>query len=313
MSNIPNSDLYDANYIQNINKAQDSNRYWENSTNYPYYRKPTKYESLYNMYNNPSDAKPFTDNLKKKGVDTTIRYFSTNSLYNGDGRYSYNSRNKLNTISERNYRDHNSNGSYITFINSRTKTSTMDNGLSGNGTTMGVINPSAGNPIRLNPPKGFNGYIQCLTKDCVLPGGPKDNIVYLSSAPSDIQNNLQVENANAAAIGRSQGFNFFSNVGSRLVSFTFDVYADYLPSPFTDVTQYCEALLQMNYPVYNDGSFGLINSPCVKFVYGGIHCIGIPNITCTFGNTIKKGLVDKATVSVSITETESTVSGKVIL
>ena len=186
----------------------------------------------------------------------------------------------------------------------------------------GIIDPNAGGPI---DPKsifntgllnvkgytsgsgsesiavGYDGYIHCKTKG-------RERIVYLSSAPSDISDNVQVNTASDSPIGASKDYNFFTGVGSRVVSFSFDVFADYLPPDFSNVIQYCTVLKQMNYPTY---SSALVNSPCVYFVYGGLQIEGIPTITVTYGNTIKKGKIDKAKVSVSITETTPIVNGTI--
>lgn len=171
-----------------------------------------------------------------------------------------------------------------------------------------------GTPIRLpNLPRvgGFNslgssaadGYITCMTKDNKIANGGK---VLLASSPQNIQDNLSVAMATDTAIGSSQGFTLYSNTDTRTVSFSFDVYADYLPSPYNNVRDYCLALKQMNYPTY---SGSIINSPDVIFVYGGIRIRGIPQITFTYSNTTKKGIIDKASVSVQITETEAIVDG----
>lgn len=248
--------------------------------------------NLYTLYNNPSDVTPFTSTLQKGKTDLSIRYFSNNELYNRDGRYRLNDDGEL--------ADRAGDGNYVVNLNSFNNSS-FTSMLSEN--VRGAINPSAGSPIRLRAPEGFHGYIQCLTKN-------NNYTVALASAPSDISNNRQVNTASDTAIGRAQGFNFFSDVSSRQVSFSFEVYADYLPAPYSDVLSYCKALEQMNLPTY---SSNFINSPVVRFEYGGFHIIGIPTITCTFGNTIKKGIIDKATVSVNIIETEEIVGGKVIL
>ena len=173
-----------------------------------------------------------------------------------------------------------------------------------------------GGPIRLpNLPgtKGMGrnlgsdaaaGYIQCMT---VNHGIKNDGLVYLASSPNDIQDNTSSEIANGSAIGSSQSFELFSSVGSRTVTFNFDVFADYLPYPFTDVKDYCLALKQMNYPTYSSLR---VNSPDVVFVYGGIRIRGIPQITFSYATTTKKGIVDKASVSVQIVETENIVNGR---
>lgn len=180
-----------------------------------------------------------------------------------------------------------------------------------------VIRNSAGQggPIRLpNLPstKGLNrslgtdaaaGYIQCMT----IGHNIKNNgLVPLASSPNDIQDNTSSEIASGSAVGSSQSFELFSSVGSRTVTFSFDVFADYLPYPYNDVKEYCLALKQMNYPTYASLR---VNSPDVIFIYGGIRIRGIPQITFSFANTTKKGIVDKATVSVQITETEEIVNG----
>lgn len=265
---ISNSELYDNNYIKGLENPQYNKKY-----------------SLRELYDSPSDAVSFTDNLKKKGkTDLSIRYFSNKELYN---------------VSKTGGKG---DGEYITNVNNFLKTSYYS--IDGAWISRGAIDPAAGSPIRLRAPDGVSGYLECLTRNNSI------GKIQLASAPSDIQNSLNVETASGSAIGASQGFDFFSSVGTRTVSFMFDVYADYLPAPYNDVLSYCKALLQMNYPTY---SSNIVNSPTVRFEYAGIHIIGIPHITCVFGNTIKHGVVDKAQVSVNITETEPIVSGKVIL
>lgn len=268
---ISNLYLYDDKFIQGLESSP-----------------PRSSNNLYELYNGSHDKVPFTTTLTQVGkTDTSIRYFSKEALYNRDGRYNTGN-------------DNTGDGQFVVNLNSFINSSTTSL-LSE--TVRGAINPSAGSPIRLHAPDGFYGYIQCLTKN-------NQYTVDLASAPSDIQNNRQVNTASDTAIGRSQGFNFFSDVGSRQVSFSFEVFADYLPAPYSDVLSYCEALEQMNFPTY---SSNVVNPPTVRFEYGGLHIIGIPTITCTYGNTIKKGIIDKATVSVNIIETEEIVGGKVIV
>ena len=286
---ISNSHLYDNDYIKGLTIPP----------------KPHHYTSK-ELYDSSSDIHPYSNTLKKKSkVDNSIKTYSWNELYNSKGNFiKYFSTNPLNNRLVSNQGD----GKYIVNINNYTKTKVYTTDRQG--LVKSAIDPSKGSPIRLNTLSGFKGYLQCLTKNASLPESPEHNIIYLASSPEELQNTLQNETAGANAIGASQGFNFFSSVGSRQVSFSFKVYADYLPAPYIDVLSYCKALLQMNYPTY---SSGLVNAPLVRFEYGGVHIIGLPTITCTFGNTIRKGIVDNATVSVSITETEHIVSGKVIL
>lgn len=183
-------------------------------------------------------------------------------------------------------------------------------------TNNSIIDPNAGKPIdpsnifqfsnaQINGQMKNNyinlGYIRCETKN-------RNMIVRLSSSPENIQDSLSVNTATASAIGMSQDYNFFTGVSSRVVSFTFKVFADYLPEPYTDVISYCRDLKQMNYPTY---SSNYVNSPSVTFVYGGLSITGIPTINITYGDTIKKNLVDKAVVSVSITETTKIVNGTI--
>lgn len=147
------------------------------------------------------------------------------------------------------------------------------------------------------------GYIRCMTTNTPIKNG---GLVPLASSPQNIQDNHSIEMASESVIGASQGYNLFSSTGTRVVSFTFDVYADYLPYPFNNVSEYCLALKQMNYPTYS----GLkVNSPDVIFTYGGIRVRGIPQISCTYDTTTKRGIVDKASVSVQITETEEITNG----
>lgn len=291
--------LYDAAFLQQLTKA-----------------KTMSYTSkdLNKLYNKPSDKIPFTDTLKKVGkTDKSVVYFTPQQLYNKDGRYINSPQNEYyNRIS--NGTESSSKYKYSLTYNSYSKVAT--NALASDkylgrlaslgATANGVIDPSKGSPIRLRTPQGFSGYIECLTKNNSI------GIVYLASAPQGISDNVSVDTASDNAIGRSQAFTFFSNVGSRQVQFTFDVYADYLPSPFDNVISYCKALKQMNYPTYSANG-KVVNSPLVNFVYGGLHIKGIPTITFNFDNTIRKGNIDKATVSVSIIETEDITDGKVIL
>lgn len=174
---------------------------------------------------------------------------------------------------------------------------------------------SKGGPIRLpNLPhsagiaRNFGsdsaaGYLQCYTSGTRI---ANNGLIPLASAPQNIQDSVSVEIANENVIGSSQGFNLYSNTGSRVITFSFDVFADYLPYPYENVRDYCLALKQMNYPTYSGMR---VNSPDVLFVYGGIRIRGIPQITCTYDSTTKKGIVDKASVSVQITETEAIKDG----
>ena len=173
----------------------------------------------------------------------------------------------------------------------------------------------SGGPIRLpNLPRSAGiarsfgtdapaGYIQCMTSGNKIANG---GLVPLASSPQNIQDNTSVEIASDTAIGSSQGFDIYSSTSTRTVNFSFDVYADYLPSPFNNVKEYCLALKQMNYPTYSSLR---VNSPDAIFVYGGIRIRGIPQISCTYETTTKNGIVDKANVSVQITETEAIVDG----
>ena len=290
---ISNVELYDNEYLKGLNLEGPTKDVELQGKLALQARKDAT--SIYRMYNSPNDIIPFTTTLATVGkTDKKAVTYSWNTLYNKNGQIRYFQSGRV--------VEPNSDGSYIVNVNNfrNTTVRTMDSAQR----VHSAINPGAGSPIRLTPPSGFAGYIQCLTKNNTV------GTVQLASAPSDIQNNITTNNATDDAIGASQSFNFFSSVGSRVVSFSFDVYADYLPSPFNDVLSYCKALLQMNYPTYSSQE---VNSPAVKFEYGGIRIIGLPQITCTFSNTIKKGIVDKAQVSVSITETETITDEKVIV
>lgn len=177
----------------------------------------------------------------------------------------------------------------------------------------GAVNVNKGKPI--DPKNIFitdgikyianydsTGYLKCETKG-------RSYTVRLSSSPENIQEQTSTNTATGSAVGMSQDYNFFTGVSSRVISFNFTVYADYLPEPYQDVVTYCRDLKQMNYPVY---SSSYVNSPVVTFVYGGISITGIPNINITFGSTIRKGKIDQASVSVSITETAKITNGTVI-
>lgn len=291
--------LYDARFLQSLDNAKTISY-----TN----------KNLNQLYNKPGDKVPFTDTLKKVGkTDKSVVYFSPSQLYNRDGRY-LNNRSSVLYNNSVNDSQSTSKYKYSLTYNSYSKYSTSAlvsdkylGRLSNLGATSnGAINPNAGSPIRLKQPQGFSGYIECLTKNNSI------GVVYLSSAPTGLSDNVAVETASDNAIGRSQAFVFFSNIGSRQVQFSFDVYADYLPSPYNDVMSYCKALKQMNYPTYSANG-KVVNSPLARFVYGGLHIKGIPTITLSFDNTIRKGNIDKATVSVSIIETENITDGKVIL
>lgn len=292
---IPNSGLYDDTYVQGLGNKRKAPRKIATSRN------------LSAMYDTPTDSVPFTATLRKVGktdrsVATKLDPTTMHNMYNRDGKYFWSNNTDIN---RRVYSDRQSSTreQYLVYDALRKTSYTVKN-PDNSFVARSVIDPAAGSPIRLQNHNGFVGYLQCLTK------GSNIGVVNLASAPQNISDNRTVEIASDTAIGRSQNFNFFSNVGTRTLSFTFDVYADYLPEPYDTVLSYCKALEQMQYPTY---SSSIVNSPTVRFEYGGIHIIGIPIITCTFDNTIRKGSVDKATVSVQITETEEIVDGKVIL
>ena len=294
--------LYDENYLRSLQQQSTASSI-----------------NLNTLYNNPNSTDPqsFTETLRKVGkTDLSVKYFSRDQLYNQDGRYQWG-------YNDNYYNQVTNNGSssryhyilqYNSYSNITTNQIASDDYLGRlsnitNGSN-GVINPLAGSPIRLKAPNGFEGYLNCLTKNWAIYFGLTSSKINLSSAPSNLSDNVSIETATNSAIGRSQGFNFFSNVGSRQVSFSFEAYADYLPAPFNDVLSYCKALKKMNYPTY---SSDIVNSPVVTFVYGGLSITGIPNITFTFDNTIRKGLIDRATISVQITETDPIVDGEVHL
>lgn len=265
-------------------------------------------------------------------VDTRAQTVTSRELYNSD--YTTETLGKINRTGyitdidpRATFRDKNGNISKRFFRaadlyivpkgNYGTGDKTLYNSINNKSYTTYVRNSAGkGGPIRLpNLPRSAGiarnfgsdaaaGYIQCMTSNHPIKNG---GLVPLASSPQNIQDSQSVEMASEAVIGASQGYNLYSSTGTRTVSFSFDVYADYLPSPFTDVRDYCLALKQMNYPVYA----GLrVNSPDVLFVYGGIRIRGIPQIGCVYDSTTKKGIVDKASVSVQITETEEIVNGR---
>lgn len=276
--------IYDEQFAGSIEGYLQARKNSMESSNVSSYRPPFKNKIIIDrsLYDEPFNS-TLENTIKKRGANT--RYFSTKRLYQqGDNGY-------IRTLNNYN-------------IN------------------RGVINPNSGSPI---DPKsmfntgllnvkgytsgaggksaavGYDGYIQCLTKG-------NEKTVYLCSSPSEISDNVQVNTASDSAVGMSQDYNFFTGVGSRVVSFSFDVYADYLPTGYSNVISYCNTLRQMNYPTY---SSAIVNSPCIRFVYGGISITGIPTITISYDNTIKRGVIDKAKVSVSITETDPIVNGKI--
>ena len=275
----------------------------------------------------------FKRNLSKTGgrVDTSIQQITSNDLYGSKYKTSTLSKiNKYGYITDidprATFMDKKGNISKKFFraqdlyivptSNQGTGDKTFYSSISKKSYTTHVRNfAQRGGPIRLpNLPhaKGIGrsfssdsvlGYIQCRTINNKI---ANDGLVYLASSPQNIQDSTSVEMASETTIGASQGFNLFSSVGTRQLSFSFDVYADYLPAPFNNVKEYCLALKQMNYPTYSGMR---VNSPDVIFSYGGIRIRGIPQISCTYETTVKKGIVDKASVSVQITETEPIING----
>ncbi len=274
----------------------------------------------------------FLDQVSRTGgrVDTSVQYATSSDLYGNQYKST-----TINTIDRTGYitdidpraafRDKNGKISkrffraqdlYIVPASRRgTSDQTFYNSINSSYTGAVKHNASIGKPIRLpNLPstRGMgrslsgevtSGYIQCVTVGHKIANNGQ---VFLASSPQNIQDSMSSEIASSSAVGSSQSFEIFSSVGSRTVTFSFDVYADYLPYPYNNVKDYCLALKQMNYPTYS----GLqVNAPDVIFTYGGIRIRGIPQISFTYYNTIKQGYIDKATVSVQITETEEIKDG----
>lgn len=163
----------------------------------------------------------------------------------------------------------------------------------------------------------------CVTYFKVISGRYKGVKVGLASTPESFSNQTEQSTSTESPIGSLQPVVTFNATGARTLSFQFSVFADLLP-PYPDgsgisdynVVTYCKFLQQIALPTQSGNGKDVaynIEPPIVYFTYGGIHIKGIFKCDTSFGSTVTNGVIDRATVSISIIETEKILNGEVIL
>lgn len=149
-------------------------------------------------------------------------------------------------------------------------------------------------------------------------GGRFDGIsIGLASTPESFVTQTEQNSSKESPVGSIQPVVAFSSTGARTLSFAFQVFGDYLPKlpkgtgiGNYNVVTYCKFLQQLAMPTQNEN---IIIPPIVEFYYGGIHMIGLFKCDTTFNSTTTDGIIDRATVSISIIETEKIVNGEVYI
>ena len=163
----------------------------------------------------------------------------------------------------------------------------------------------------------------CTTYFKVMSGKFKGVKVGLASTPDGFTNNTEQSTSSESPIGSLQPVITFNATGARTLSFQFSVFGDLLP-PYPDgsgildynVVTYCKFLQQIALPTQSGNGKDVaynIEPPIVYFCYGGLHIKGIFKCDTSFGSTVTNGVIDRATVSISIIETEKILNGEVIL
>lgn len=176
-----------------------------------------------------------------------------------------------------------------------------------------VLN-SAGNSL---PPQPCTAYFK------VMSGKYKGVKIGLASTPDGFTNNTEQSTSSESPVGSLQPVITFNATGARTLTFQFSVFADLLP-PYPDgsgitnynVVSYCKFLQQVSLPTQSGNGNNVdykIEPPIVYFCYGGIHIKGIFKVDTSFGSTVTNGYIDRATVSVTIVETEKILNGEVII
>lgn len=156
-----------------------------------------------------------------------------------------------------------------------------------------------------------------------LDGKYKGLVVPLASTPESFSNQTEQSVSSESPIGSLQPVITFGSTGARTLTFQFSVFGDYLPKlnggiglANYNVVSYCKLLQQLALPTQSGNGKDVaysITPPIVEFYYGGIHILGIFKCNTDFGSTITNGVIDRATVSISITETEKIINGEVYI
>lgn len=149
-------------------------------------------------------------------------------------------------------------------------------------------------------------------------GGKFDGVtIGLASTPEQFTTQTEQNTSKESPVGSLQPVVAFSSTGARTMSFSFQVYGDYLPKlpngtgiAKYNVVSYCKLLQQFALPTQNEN---VVIPPIVEFHYGGIHILGVFKCDTTFGSTTTNKVIDRATVSIQITETEKIINGEVFI
>lgn len=149
-------------------------------------------------------------------------------------------------------------------------------------------------------------------------GGKFDGLsIGLASTPESFATQTEQNSSKESPVGSLQPVVAFSSTGARTLSFAFQIFGDYLPKlpkgtgiRNYNVVTYCKFLQQLAMPTQNEN---VIIPPIVEFYYGGIHMIGLFKCDTTFNSTTTNGIIDRATVSISIIETEKIINGEVYI
>jgi len=149
------------------------------------------------------------------------------------------------------------------------------------------------------------------------------------ATPENFQFTREQSSSSESPVGSFQPVIGYTSTGARKVSFTLNMFAgfsfDYSAGAtnsssyngrgrLLDGTFLGDVMVfdQMQIPATHNFT-GKVSPPIVEMNYAGIHIQGLYTCNITYGSTITDGEVDRATLSISITETEEMMAGRVFV
>jgi len=164
----------------------------------------------------------------------------------------------------------------------------------------------------MNNPDWFSAYIASTSSSI------DNGVLPLPTIPESVSESISLNTNEQAIIARSAPIISYSNTGARVVSFTFAIADDYMPTRGVNGTQYTideyvNALKSLEYPVYKQSE--VISPQCVLRI-GSIKLKGIvTSVTVSWkgplSNIVAGGCYSRADVSIQFKEVSNVVKGAI--
>lgn len=164
----------------------------------------------------------------------------------------------------------------------------------------------------MNNPDWFSAYIASTSSNI------ENGVLPLPTIPESVAESISLNTQEQAIIARSAPIVSYSNTGARVISFTFAIADDYMPTRGLSgsqysITEYIDALKSLEYPVYKSST--VISPQCVLRI-GNIKLKGIvTSVTVNWkgplSNIIAGGSFTRADISVQFKEVSNVVKGAI--